>query len=62
VRTLDNIGDVDGKRVLVRVDFNVPVSDGKVRDDARMRRAIPTLDELRDRGAKLLLVSHFGRP
>jgi phosphoglycerate kinase len=62
VRTLDNIGDVDGKRVLVRVDFNVPVSDGRVRDDTRMRRAIPTLDELRDRGAKLLLVSHFGRP
>jgi phosphoglycerate kinase len=62
VRTLDNLGDVDGKRVLVRVDFNVPVVDGKVRDDARMRRAIPTLEELRDRGAKLLLVSHFGRP
>jgi phosphoglycerate kinase len=62
VRTLDNLGDVDGKRVLVRVDFNVPVSDGKVRDDARMRRAIPTLEELRDRGAKLLLVSHLGRP
>jgi phosphoglycerate kinase len=62
VRTLDNLGNVDGKRVLVRVDFNVPVSDGKVRDDARMRRAIPTLEELRDRGAKLLLVSHFGRP
>jgi phosphoglycerate kinase len=62
VRTLDNLGEVDGKRVLVRVDFNVPVVDGKVRDDARMRRAIPTLEELRDRGAKLLLVSHFGRP
>jgi phosphoglycerate kinase len=62
VRTLDNLGDVDGKRVLVRVDFNVPLEAGKVRDDARMRRAIPTLDELRDRGAKLLLVSHFGRP
>jgi phosphoglycerate kinase len=62
VRTLDNLGNVEGKRVLVRVDFNVPVSDGKVRDDARMRRAIPTLEELRDRGAKLLLVSHLGRP
>lgn len=62
MRTLDNLGDVDGKRVLVRVDFNVPLEDGRVRDDARMRRAIPTLDELRDRGAKLLLVSHFGRP
>ncbi|MEA2241076.1 MAG: phosphoglycerate kinase [Solirubrobacteraceae bacterium] len=62
MRTLDNLGDVEGKRVLVRVDFNVPVSDGRVRDDARMRRAIPTLEELRDRGAKLLLVSHLGRP
>ena len=62
MRTLDDLGDVDGKRVLVRVDFNVPVVEGKVRDDARMRRAIPTLEELRDRGAKLLLVSHFGRP
>lgn len=62
MRTLDNLGNVDGKRVLVRVDFNVPVVDGKVRDDARMRRAVPTLEELRDRGAKLLLVSHFGRP
>jgi phosphoglycerate kinase len=62
VRTLDSLGDIGGKRVLVRVDFNVPVVDGKVRDDARMRRAIPTLEELRDRGAKLLLVSHFGRP
>ena len=62
MRTIDNLGDVEGKRVLVRVDFNVPVSDGKVRDDARMKRAIPTLTELRERGAHLLLVSHLGRP
>lgn len=62
MRTLDSLGDVEGKRVLVRVDFNVPVGDGKVRDDARMRSAIPTLELLRERGAKLLLVSHFGRP
>ncbi|MGH2839475.1 MAG: phosphoglycerate kinase [Solirubrobacteraceae bacterium] len=62
MRTLDSLGDIDGKRVLVRVDFNVPIQDGKVRDDARMRRALPTLEELRERGAKLLLVSHFGRP
>jgi len=62
VRTLDSLGDIEGKRVFVRVDFNVPVHEGKVRDDARMRRALPTLEELRDRGAKLLLVSHFGRP
>jgi phosphoglycerate kinase len=62
VRTIDSLGDIEGKRVLVRVDFNVPVSDGKVRDDARMKRAMPTLMELRERGAKLLLVSHLGRP
>ncbi len=62
MRTLDDLGDINGKRVLVRVDFNVPVLNGKVGDDARMKRAIPTLEELRKRGAKLLLVSHFGRP
>jgi phosphoglycerate kinase len=62
VRTIDSLGDIDGKRVFVRVDFNVPIVDGKVGDDARMRRAIPTLEALRDKGAKLLLVSHLGRP
>jgi phosphoglycerate kinase len=62
VRTLDDLGDIAGKRVLVRVDFNVPLDEGKVRDDLRMKRALPTLEALRERGAKLLLVSHFGRP
>jgi phosphoglycerate kinase len=62
VRTIDSLGDIDGKRVFVRVDFNVPIVDGRVGDDARMRRAIPTLEALRDKGAKLLLVSHLGRP
>jgi phosphoglycerate kinase len=62
VRTIDSLGDLDGQRVLVRVDFNVPIVDGHVGDDARMRRAIPTLEALRDKGAKLLLVSHLGRP
>jgi phosphoglycerate kinase len=62
VRTLDDLPELDGRRVLVRVDFNVPLSNGKVGDDARMRQAIPTLEELRERGAKLLLVTHFGRP
>ncbi len=62
MRTLDDLGDIEGKRVLVRVDFNVPVDEGKVRDDMRMQRALPTLEQLRERGAKLLLVSHFGRP
>jgi phosphoglycerate kinase len=62
VRTLDDL-DVGGRRVLVRVDFNVPIEPGgRIADDARIRAALPTLTELRRKGARLLLAAHLGRP
>ncbi len=60
-RTLDDL-DPNGKRVLVRADLNVPVADGKVTDATRVERLAPTIRELADKGARVVVISHFGRP
>jgi len=60
-RTLDD-ADLAGKRVLVRVDLNVPMEDGKVSDTTRIDRVLPTIREIADKGGKVILLAHFGRP
>ena len=60
-RILDDL-DVRGKRVLLRADLNVPVRNGEVTDTTRIERLAPTIETLLDRGAKVVLMSHFGRP
>ena len=61
-RTLDDLGDIAGKVALVRVDLNLPMQDLSVTDNTRVRAAMPTILELADKGAKVLLLAHFGRP
>ena len=62
IPTLADLGDVSGKRVLVRTDFNVPMDDGKITDDFRIRAALPTINWLTERGAQVVTASHLGRP
>ena len=62
LRTLDSLGSLDGKRVVVRCDLNVPLQDGRITDDGRVRASLPTLNALLDAGATVTVISHLGRP
>lgn len=62
VKTIESLGDLRGKRVLVRSDFNVPLDGATITDDGRIRAALPTIKTLIDKGAKVVLVAHLGRP
>jgi len=59
---IDALGDLDGKRVLVRADLNVPLDGSRITDDGRIRASVPTLQRLRQAGARLVVVAHLGRP
>ncbi|HTM82143.1 phosphoglycerate kinase [Asticcacaulis sp.] len=61
-KTLDDVSDLNGKTALVRVDFNVPVEDGRITDDTRLKVALPTIEKLIAKGAKVALLAHFDRP
>lgn len=62
LRTLDTLGPIGGRRVLVRCDLNVPLKDGVITDDGRIRASVPTLQRLLEAGARLIVMSHLGRP
>jgi phosphoglycerate kinase len=62
VKSVSDLGELSGKRVLIRCDLNVPLDGQTITDDGRIRASLPTLDELRDRGAKIVVLAHLGRP
>ncbi|TFD93909.1 phosphoglycerate kinase [Cryobacterium lactosi] len=62
LRTIESLGSLHGKRVIVRCDLNVPLKDGQITDDGRVRASLPTLKALVEQGARLVIVSHLGRP
>ena len=62
MRTVDDLGDLRGRRVLVRSDLNVPLDDGRITDDGRVRASVPTIRRLTERGARVVVCSHLGRP
>jgi phosphoglycerate kinase len=62
VRTIEDLGDLRGKRVLVRSDLNVPIEDGVIGDEGRIRASVPTINRLREAGARVVVMAHLGRP
>ena len=62
IRTIDSLGNLRGKHVIVRCDLNVPLKDGRITDDGRIRASLPTLNRLIHAGARVIVVSHLGRP
>ena len=62
LRTLESLGELAGKRVIVRCDLNVPLRDGEITDDGRVRASLPTIQRLTEQGAKVIVISHLGRP
>jgi phosphoglycerate kinase len=62
MKTIDDLGDLHGRRVLVRSDLNVPLDDGVIADDGRIRASVPTISRLRDAGARVAVMAHLGRP